>query len=88
MDTTVLVAILFTDVVGSTEIAAHLGEERAEQIRQSHFAVLREAIRAHAGTEVKNLGDGLMVAFEASRLCGSGDRCVAGCGPVGLVGVS
>ena len=61
-----LVAILFTDLVGSTEAAARLGEERAEQLRQTHFALLREGIRHHAGTEVKNLGDGLMVAFGAA----------------------
>jgi class 3 adenylate cyclase/tetratricopeptide (TPR) repeat protein len=64
--TTGLVAILFTDIVGSTETVARLGEERAEQLRQTHFALLREGIRAHAGTEVKNLGDGLMVAFGAA----------------------
>ena len=66
MGTTGLVAILFTDLVGSTEADARLGEERAEQLRQTHFAVLREGIRKHAGTEVKNLGDGLMVAFGAA----------------------
>jgi predicted ATPase/class 3 adenylate cyclase len=59
------VAVLFTDLVASTEAVARLGEERAEQQRQTHFAVLREAIREHAGSEVKNLGDGLMVAFGA-----------------------
>ena len=61
-----LVAILFTDLVGSTDVAARLGEERAEQLRETHFSLLREAIRGHAGTEVKNLGDGLMVAFGAA----------------------
>lgn len=66
MGTIGLVAILFTDVVGSTETVARWGEEQAEQLRQTHFALLREAIRDHAGTEVKNLGDGLMVAFGAA----------------------
>jgi len=64
--TTGLVVILFTDLVGSTEVAARLGAERAEELRQTHFAALREGIREHAGTEVKNLGDGLMVAFGAA----------------------
>ncbi len=59
MGTTGLVAIIFTDVVGSTEAVARLGDERAEQLRQTHFALLREGIKEHAGTEVKNLGDGL-----------------------------
>ena len=63
---TALVAILFTDLVGSTDAASRLGEERAEALRQTHFALLREGIRDPGGTEVKNLGDGLMVAFAAA----------------------
>ncbi len=59
-------AILFTDVVGSTELAARLGAEQADQLRQAHFALLRAVIAEHAGTEVKNLGDGLIVAFPAA----------------------
>ena len=59
-------AILFTDLVGSTEAAARLGEEGAEAFRQTYFALLREGIRGHGGTEVKNLGDGLMVAFNTA----------------------
>ena len=59
-------AILFTDLVGSTEAAARLGEEGAEGFRQTYFALLREGIRHHGGTEVKNLGDGLMVAFNTA----------------------
>ena len=66
MSATGLVAILFTDLVGSTEAVARLGEERAEELRQTHFALLREGIRDHGGVEVKNLGDGLMVAFRAA----------------------
>lgn len=60
-----LVAVVFTDLVGSTKTAARLGEERSDRVRQAHFAVLREAVSAHGGTEVKNLGDGLMVVFAA-----------------------
>jgi class 3 adenylate cyclase/tetratricopeptide (TPR) repeat protein len=63
---TALVAILFTDLVGSTEASSRLGEPRAEEFRQAHFALLREGIRDHGGAEVKNLGDGLMVAFPAA----------------------
>jgi len=63
---TALVAILFTDLVGSTEAASRLGEQGAEEFRQAHFALLREGIRDHGGTEVKNLGDGLMVAFASA----------------------
>jgi class 3 adenylate cyclase/tetratricopeptide (TPR) repeat protein len=66
MGATALVAILFTDLVGSTETASRLGEAGAEEFRLTHFALLREGIRDHGGTEVKNLGDGLMVAFGAA----------------------
>ena len=57
------VAILFTDVVGSTELSQRLSPEVAEEERRGHFSILRQAIAEVGGTEVKNLGDGLMVAF-------------------------
>lgn len=58
--------LLFTDLVGSTELIHRLGEDAAETMRRRHFADLREAIAANAGTEVKSLGDGLMVVFESA----------------------
>jgi len=64
--TTDTVAILFTDLVGSTETVATLGEEEAERLRKAHFDLVRQAIADHGGTEVKNLGDGFMVAFAAA----------------------
>ena len=57
------VTLLFTDLVGSTELAQRLGEVDAESFRRQHFGLLRTALEAHGGREVKNLGDGLMVAF-------------------------
>lgn len=57
------VAILFTDVVGSTEFSQRLSPEAAEEVRRGHFSILRQAIAEVGGDEVKNLGDGLMVAF-------------------------
>jgi class 3 adenylate cyclase/CheY-like chemotaxis protein len=58
--------ILFTDIVGSTELLGGLAGREAVRLRADHFAVLRRQIRRHGGREVKNLGDGLMVAFEAA----------------------
>ncbi|HTA06393.1 MAG TPA: AAA family ATPase, partial [Solirubrobacteraceae bacterium] len=40
-----------------------LGDEEGERLRRAHFGLLREAAGMHGGEEVKNLGDGLMVAF-------------------------
>ena len=55
--------ILFTDMVGSTELSQRLSAEAADQVRREHFSILRQAIAEVGGTEVKNLGDGLMVVF-------------------------
>jgi class 3 adenylate cyclase/tetratricopeptide (TPR) repeat protein len=57
------VAILFTDLVGSTELTAALTPDAADELRRAHFSALRQAITASGGTEVKSLGDGLMVVF-------------------------
>jgi DNA-binding SARP family transcriptional activator len=61
--TTGTVTLLFTDQVGSTETLERLGDEEGERLRRAHFGLLREAAALHGGEEVKNLGDGLMVAF-------------------------
>ncbi|MGH8973885.1 MAG: BTAD domain-containing putative transcriptional regulator, partial [Acidimicrobiia bacterium] len=58
-----VVAFLFTDVVGSTELFQQLGDDAAEEVRRGHFRLVRDAVAAHGGTEVKTLGDGVMVAF-------------------------
>jgi DNA-binding SARP family transcriptional activator len=60
-----VVTFLFTDVVGSTELLDQIGDDAAEETRQSHFRLLREAVTAHGGVEVKNLGDGLMIVFSS-----------------------
>ncbi len=60
------VAILFTDIVGSTELSRRLAAEEADDVRRSHFSILRRAIAEAGGTEVKNLGDGLMVVFSSA----------------------
>src|SRR4051812_4533408 len=65
MGTSVTATFVFTDLVDSTATAARLGPEAAEQLRQTHFKLLRGAVAAAGGTEVKNLGDGLMVMFSS-----------------------
>jgi class 3 adenylate cyclase/tetratricopeptide (TPR) repeat protein len=61
--TTEYAAILFTDVVGSTELSQRLSPDSADDVRRGHFSILRQALAETGGTEVKNLGDGLMVVF-------------------------
>src|SRR5690349_13567723 len=59
-------ALMFTDLVDSTALAARVGPESAEELRREYFTLLREAIAAAGGREVKSLGDGLMVMFPSS----------------------
>ncbi len=66
MAATETITVLFTDLVGSTELASALTSEAADQLRRSHFGALRRAIVPSGGTEVKNLGDGLMVVFPST----------------------
>ena len=61
-----VVTLPFTDLVGSTELLGELGDDAAERLRRVHFGLLRDVASAHSGQEVKNLGDGLMVAFPSA----------------------
>jgi class 3 adenylate cyclase/tetratricopeptide (TPR) repeat protein len=68
-----LITILFTDLVGSTELASEMGDAAADELRREHFASLREAVAATGGTEVKTIGDALMVSYPgaANALAGA-----------------
>jgi len=59
----VTATFIFTDLVDSTATAARLGPDAAEELRQTHFRLLRGAVAASGGSEVKNLGDGLMLMY-------------------------
>ena len=61
-----LATILISDLVGSTGLESLVGPARANDLRHEHFAALREAIEKAEGREVKNIGDGLMVAFHSA----------------------
>ncbi|MDP9238524.1 MAG: AAA family ATPase [Chloroflexota bacterium] len=58
--------ILFSDLVGSTELMQRAGDEDAQRIFKAHYQLLRDAVTANGGAEVKSLGDGLMVAFPST----------------------
>jgi len=63
MTGTARVTIMFTDIVGSTALLERLGDQAGTELLRRHFGILRRAITAHGGREVKTLGDGLMVVF-------------------------
>ena len=57
------VTFLFTDLVGSTELLARLGDDAALRVHRQVDGLLAHSIAANQGRQVKNLGDGLMVVF-------------------------
>jgi len=57
------VTVLFTDMVGSTELALSVSVEASDELRRAHFTLLRRAVTTSGGSEVKSLGDGLMAVF-------------------------
>jgi class 3 adenylate cyclase len=61
------VTILFSDIVGSTELNDRLGDLRWLELLRAHHAVVREQITRHDGFEVKAQGDGFMIAFPSAR---------------------
>ena len=56
-------AVLFTDLVGHTEMMSRLGDERGRTVLREHERIAREALKAHGGTEIKTTGDGFMASF-------------------------
>jgi len=61
-----LVTILFTDVEGSTALTERLGDAKARAVLRNHERIVREALRAHGGAEVKAMGDGFMASFSSA----------------------
>ena len=66
MAVTETITVLFTDLVGSTELSYALSPDAADELLRAHFSVLRRAIAASGGVEVKGLGDGVMVVFRST----------------------
>jgi class 3 adenylate cyclase len=64
--TTENLAVLFSDVVGSTELSLAMSPEAADQVRRGYFATQRQAVAATGGHEVKGLGDGIMATFASA----------------------
>lgn len=57
------IAILFTDIKGSTALYRQIGDLNAFQLVQQHFDWLREATVNHGGAVVKTIGDAVMASY-------------------------
>jgi class 3 adenylate cyclase len=60
----VLVTVLFTDIVGSTEIAAELGDKRWRDLVRRHHAIVRRELKRFRGRELDTAGDGFFARFD------------------------
>jgi pimeloyl-ACP methyl ester carboxylesterase len=68
----VLATVLFTDIVGSTEKAASLGDRRWHALLDDHHAMVRGILTRFRGHEVKTTGDGFLATFDGPA---RGVRC-------------
>lgn len=57
------IAVLFTDLKGSTALYERIGDASAYALVREHFGVLAGMVRAHQGVVVKTMGDCVMAAF-------------------------
>jgi class 3 adenylate cyclase len=60
----VLATVLFTDIVGSTERAAELGDRAWRDLLDRHDQTVRRQIERFRGREVKTVGDGFVATFD------------------------
>lgn len=60
----VLATVLFTDIVGSTEQQAAIGDRAWKELLTAHHALVREALRQYGGAERDTAGDGFFATFD------------------------
>jgi pimeloyl-ACP methyl ester carboxylesterase len=60
----VLATVLFADIVGSTDLAAKMGDRRWQDIIQSYYGAVRAELARFRGTEISTAGDGVFASFD------------------------
>ena len=68
----ILATVLFTDIVGSTEKAAQLGDQLWRHLLDDHHAMIRHNLARFRGQEIKTTGDGFLATFDGPA---RGVRC-------------
>jgi class 3 adenylate cyclase len=68
----VLTTVMFTDIVGSTQTAADLGDKRWRDLLDMHFQRVRDQVDRFRGREIRTLGDGFLATFDGPA---RGIRC-------------
>jgi class 3 adenylate cyclase/alpha-beta hydrolase superfamily lysophospholipase len=60
----ILTTLLFTDIVGSTERAAAMGDQAWRSLLDAHDRTVREQLRRFRGKEINTTGDGFLASFD------------------------
>jgi class 3 adenylate cyclase len=63
-----IATILFTGIVGSTERAAQLGDQRWRELLAQHHEIVRAALTRFGGEEIATAGDGFLALFDRPTL--------------------
>lgn len=58
--------VVFTDMVGNTQMLERLGDAAAQRLLRTHNMIVRDAALEHGGTEVKQTGDGFLLTFSSA----------------------
>ena len=61
----VLATVLFTDIVGSTQAAARMGDRAWREVLERHDALVAETVHAYGGRLIKHIGDGALSSFDS-----------------------
>ncbi|MEO5373795.1 MAG: adenylate/guanylate cyclase domain-containing protein [Alphaproteobacteria bacterium] len=61
-----IITVMFTDMVGSTNLTQDRGDDRAQILVRTHNAIVRSALNEFGGREVKHTGDGIMASFTST----------------------
>ena len=80
-----LATVLFTDIVGSTQRAAELGDRAWRDLVEKHHAVVRRELRSYSGREMDSAGDGFFAVFETpERAVRAAAAMTASLAPLGI----
>jgi class 3 adenylate cyclase len=81
----VLATVVFTDIPGSTELAAELGDRRWRDLLERHNGIVRDQVRQFHGRLVKSLGDGALAVFDGpARAVGCAEAIRSELGTLGM----
>ena len=78
---TVLATVLFTDLVGSTQLAAELGDRGWRDVLEAHHAAIRRELSRFGGVELDTAGDGFFASFDGPARAIACARAIAAAMP-------